>query len=76
MDKDSVAEAWHEVTGFMYFTYTLIYDGRKRAMTKDTYTLDLETGEVQITEKPGKEKKNDRHDKVVRKSAAGRRDDI
>ncbi len=56
LDKDSVAESWHEVTGFMYFTYTLIYDGRKRAMTKDTYTLDLETGGVQIVEKPRKEK--------------------
>lgn len=26
-------------------------------MTKDTYTLDLETGEVQITEKTRREKK-------------------
>ncbi len=57
LDKDSVAESWHEVTGFMYFTYTLIYDGRKHAMTKDTYTLDLETGEVQITEKTKRKRK-------------------
>ncbi len=56
LDKDSVAEAWHEVTGFMYFTYTLICDGKNCAVTKDTYTLDLETGEVEITEKPRKKK--------------------
>lgn len=57
LDKDSVAEAWHEVTGFMYFTYTLIYDGTSRKRTKESYTLNLETGEVQITEKPQREKK-------------------
>ena len=52
-----MAEAWHEVTGFMYFTYTLIYDGTSRKRTKESYTLNLETGEVQITEKPQREKK-------------------
>ena len=58
LDKDSIREAWHEVTGFMYFTYTLIKDGRKRdPFTNDTYTLNLDTGEVQITEKTRKEKK-------------------
>lgn len=57
LDKDSIAEAWHEVTGFMYFTYTLIRDDRRRERTKRKYTLDLETGEVEITEKPGKEKR-------------------
>lgn len=56
LDKDSVAEAWHEVTGFMYFTYTLIRDGRRRAYMKDTYTLNLETGEIEITEKTRREK--------------------
>lgn len=51
LDKDSIREAWHEVTGFMYFTYTLIKDGKKRkTRSKDMYTLDLETGEVEITE--------------------------
>lgn len=51
LDKDSVREAWNEYTGFMYFTYTLIYNGsicRKRR--KDTYTMNLDTGEVEITE--------------------------
>lgn len=58
LDKESIAEAWHEVTGFMYFTYTLIKDGRRRdPFAKDTYTLNLDTGEVQITEKTRKEKK-------------------
>lgn len=57
LDKDSVAEAWHEVTGFMYFTYTLIKDGKRRQQTeKDTYTLNLETGEIEITETRKKEK--------------------
>lgn len=56
LDKDSVAEAWHEVTGFMYFTYTLIWDGTTRKETKDAYMLDLETGETKIIEKPRKEK--------------------
>ena len=51
LDKDSIAEAWHEVTGFMYFTYTLIRDGKKRKeKEKDKYTLDLETGEIEIEE--------------------------
>lgn len=57
LDKDSVAESWHEVTGFMYFTYTLIHDGKKRGYEKDTYTLNLETGEVEITEKSRKDRK-------------------
>ncbi len=52
LDKGSVAEAWHEVTGFMYFTYTLVYDGRSHRDTKESYALDLETGETRITEKP------------------------
>lgn len=56
LDKESVAEAWHEVTGFMYFTYTLIYDGRSRRETKESYMMDLETGEIIITEKPRREK--------------------
>lgn len=51
LDKDSIREAWHEVTGFMYFTYTLIKDGKKRKNAeKEAYTLNLETGEVEITE--------------------------
>lgn len=58
LDRDSVAEAWHEVTGFMYFTYTLIKDGTKRRQTeKDSYTLNLDTGEVAITETKKKESK-------------------
>lgn len=57
LDKESIAESWHEVTGFMYFTYTLIYDGTSRKQTKESYTLNLNTGEVEITEKPWREKK-------------------
>ena len=69
VDKESIAEAWHEVSGYMYFTYTLI-DGRKQGASKeappaagDTYTLNLDTGEVQITEKPRKDRKNGTHEK-------------
>ena len=51
LDKESVAEAWHEVTGFMYFTYTLIQDGRKRAAAQEKYKLNLDTGEIEITER-------------------------
>ena len=52
LDKDSIREAWHEVTGFMYFTYTLIYDGRYRKQDEsESYLQNLETGEVEITEK-------------------------
>ena len=52
LDKDSIREAWHEMTGFMYFTYTLIYDGRYRKQDEsESYLLNLETGEVEITEK-------------------------
>lgn len=59
LDKDSVAEAWHEVTGFMYFTYTLIKDGKRRQQSeKDSYTLDLETGEIEITETKKRNTKN------------------
>lgn len=55
LDKGSIREAWHEVTGFMYFTYTLIKDGRSRDPTlKEKHTLNLETGEVIITEKTRK----------------------
>lgn len=51
LDKDSVAEAWHEVTGFMYFTYTLIRDGsRRKEKDIQKYTLDLDTGEIEIQE--------------------------
>lgn len=59
LDRDSVAEAWHEVTGFMYFTYTLIKDNLKRhnQTTKESYTLNLDTGEVEITETKKKERK-------------------
>lgn len=58
VDKDSIAEAWHEVTGFLYFTYTLIKDGSRRQQSqKESYTLDLETGEVNITETRKKEGK-------------------
>ena len=73
LDKDSVAEAWHEVTGFMYFTYTLVYDGRN-IQQKATYTLNLETGEVTITEKPKKERRKNESkvqtDKDIRRASA------
>ena len=74
LDKDSVAEAWHEVTGFMYFTYTLIYDGNADMRQKDTYTMNLETGEVTITEKPKKERRKSESkvqtDKDIRRASA------
>lgn len=58
LDKDSIREAWHEITGFMYFTYTLIKDGRRRKKKqRDTYTLNLETGEIEITENKQAERK-------------------
>ena len=41
----------------MYFTYTLIYDSISREQVKESYTLDLDTGKIEITEKPGKEKR-------------------
>lgn len=50
VDKESIQEAWHEETGYMYFTYTLIYDGSSPRPGKESYKLDLETGEVQIEE--------------------------
>lgn len=49
LDKETVKEAWHEVTGYMYFTYTLV-KGQKEP-DEEEYTLNLETGEVRITEK-------------------------
>ncbi|MBU3875668.1 hypothetical protein HGO97_007570 [Faecalicatena sp. AGMB00832] len=58
LDKESVKEAWHEFTGFMYFTYTLIFDGsRRRKKQRDTYKLNLETGEIEITENKQAERK-------------------
>lgn len=64
LDKESVVEAWHEVTGYMYFTYTLIFDGRKPKKEEigvHTYTLNLETGEVEITEHVKGVNKNKTH---------------
>lgn len=62
VDKESIAEAWHEVSGYMYFTYTLV-DGSRQGKDApqaagDTYTLNLDTGEVQITERPRKERQH------------------
>ncbi|MDE7445908.1 MAG: hypothetical protein K2N15_09460 [Lachnospiraceae bacterium] len=76
LDKDSVAEAWHEVTGYMYFTYTLIYDGTLRRQERESYTLDLETGEVAIIEKPQKSKERSRrksHESKIQKDKGGGR---
>lgn len=57
LDKDSIREAWHEVTGFMYFTYTLVKDsGKRQKNEKEIYTLNLDTGEVEITESRRKAK--------------------
>lgn len=57
LDKDSIREAWHEVTGFMYFTYTLIKDGRKRNPAQDeSHILNLDTGEITVTEKTRKDR--------------------
>lgn len=55
VDKESIKEAWHEVTGYMYFSYTLVKlpdhkAGRARA-PEETYILNLETGEVEIKER-------------------------
>lgn len=64
VDKDSIREAWHEVTGYMYFAYTLIYNGikpKKEDIGIHTYTLDLETGEVEITEHVKDINKNKTH---------------
>lgn len=71
LDKESVAEAWHEVTGFMYFTYTLIYDSTSQKQEKESYTLNLDTGEVKITEKPRKEVK-ERESKIQKDKNSGR----
>lgn len=58
LDKESVAESWHEVTGFMFFTYTLIQDGSRRdPLQKDSYTLSLDTGEIRIIEKTKRERR-------------------
>ena len=58
LDKESIREAWHEVTGFMYFTYTLVKNGKKRKQkNRDTYSLNLETGEIEITENQQAERK-------------------
>lgn len=58
LDKDSIREAWHEITGYMYFTYTLIQDGRRRDPAGiEKHRLNLDTGEIEITEKTRREKK-------------------
>ncbi len=77
IDKESTAEAWHETTGYMYFTYTLIYDGISYKQAKDTYTLNLETGEVQITEKAAgqKNKSGRKPDQQGGTAAAGKKGD-
>lgn len=54
LDKDSVKEAWHEITGYTYFAYTLIQlgPGERSGPEEDrTYILDLETGETEIRER-------------------------
>lgn len=50
VDKESIQEAWHEETGYMYFTYTLIFNGKRNRPGRTAYTLNLETGEVEIEE--------------------------
>lgn len=76
IDKESIAEAWHEVTGYMYFTYTLIHDGISYKQAKDTYTLNLETGEIQITEKATvqKNKSSRKYDQQDAPGAEGDKD--
>ena len=78
VDKDSIAEAWHEVTGYMYFTYTIIYDGRTNIKTGCSYNLEMETGEIGIKEhhirkREGRKKREKLQSK--RKEDAGRRSD-
>ncbi|HJC25392.1 MAG TPA: hypothetical protein H9761_17120 [Candidatus Eisenbergiella merdavium] len=69
LDKDSIREAWHEVTGYPYFTYTLIYDGQTRKEDElETYPLELEAGEVLIREKRKATQK-----KTVERKAAKRK---
>lgn len=79
LDKNSVAEAWHEVTGFMYFTYTLIQGGSRRdPLTKTAYTLSLDTGEIEITEKTRKVKNESRvqKDKNSRRVSPHNRENV
>lgn len=62
VDKESIREAWHDVTGYMYFSYTLVQmpdtKTAKERSQEETYTLHLETGEVRIRERRGKSGRN------------------
>lgn len=55
VDKESIKEAWHEVTGYMYFSYTLVQFSDNKTdwtiETEESYILNLETGEVEIKER-------------------------
>lgn len=65
VDKESIREAWHEITGYLYFSYTLVQLPDNKAdwerQREESYILNLETGEVEITERRtdrGKSTKN------------------
>ena len=65
VDKESIREAWHEITGYLYFSYTLVQLPDNKAdrerQREESYILNLETGEVEITERRtdrGKSAKN------------------
>lgn len=78
VDKDSIAEAWHDVTGYMYFTYTIIRDDRINIENDCFYNLETETGNIGIKEhhirKKEREKKSEKlHSK--RKEDTRRRSD-
>lgn len=71
VDKESIREAWHEVTGYMYFSYTLVqlpdYKSERVRDLEESYILNLETGEVEIKEKR-REKRYEANRSVKRKS--------
>lgn len=75
LDKDSIKEAWHEVTGYMYFTYTLIFDGNQRKPGKELYSINVETGEIEVTENWKEKRKEDEKLHSKRRKDTNRRSD-
>lgn len=68
IDKDSIVEAWHEVTGYMFFTYTLIYIGKTNIVFDRIFSMGMETGEIEIKERHIKQKGRNKHAKLQNKS--------
>lgn len=48
IDKESIKEAWHEVTGYMYFTYTLVKGEKTK---EEEIVVQTETGEIKVKER-------------------------